>query len=215
MLKCLLVCLCLAMSVVQAATKSDDLFLHPFYVEAVGGWGATTWQGLVPREENQNSAISISTPVSAQEGGAVWGFALGYEFNPYFAVEANYMAFPKATITFDEYSIYAFEQNSLILNSNTHTVSLSAKVMVMVPKTKIRFFSTAGVAEVIRQDQLNEASRVSPTFSVGFNRGVTDRIMVEVGTNYTAGYGESEINPVLDFVPFLYSAFVKLAFRFG
>lgn len=215
MIKCLWLPLCLGFGVVHAIEKSDDLFKHPFYIAGMGGWGSTTWQGLVPKAENQNSAISISTPVAAKEGGAVWGVALGYEFLPAFAVEADYMAFPKATITFDEYSIYAFEQNSLILYSNAHTVSLSVRVMVMIPKTDIRFYSSGGIAEVIREDQINNASRVSPTFAFGFNKMLTDRIMVEIGTNYTAGYGESEINPVNDFVPFLYSVFGKIALRFG
>lgn len=202
-------------SVVYAAEKNDDLILHPFYVGGVGGWGSTTWQGLVPSVENQNAAISISTPVAVDEGGAVWGISLGYEFNPYFALEANYMSFSEATITFDEYSLYAFEQNSLVLYSNTQTASLSAKVMLIIPKTAVRFFSSAGIAGVFRKDQINDASRVSPTFAVGFNRLLTDRIMIEIGTNYTAGYGESEINPVNDYIPFLYSAYGKLALRFG
>ncbi|MGV3740557.1 MAG: outer membrane beta-barrel protein [Gammaproteobacteria bacterium] len=216
MSKCLWFVFLLGSSLVDAAeTKSENLFLHPFYVAGVGGWGSTTWQGLVPRRENQNSAIAMSTPVAADEGGGVWGVSLGYEFTPYFALEANYMDYPAATITFDEYSLYAFDQNTLILSSNTQTASLSAKVMLIIPKTKIRFFSSAGVAEVIRQDQVNEATRVSPTFAVGFNMLLSDRVMAEIGTNYTAGYGESEINPVLDFVPFLYSVFGKLAVRFG
>lgn len=216
MSKCLWLFFLLGSSLVHAAvTKTENLFLHPFYIAGLAGWGSTTWQGLVPSRENQNSALAMSTPIAADEGGSVWGVSLGYEFTPYFALEANYMDFPSATITFDEYSLYAFDQNSLILHSNTQTVSLSAKVMLIIPKTKIRFFSSAGVAEVIRQDQVNEATRVSPTFAVGFNMLLTDRIMAEIGTNYTAGYGESELNPVLDFIPFLYSVFGKLALRFG
>ena len=165
--------------------------------------------------ENQNSAIIISTPLVVDEGGAVWGLSLGYEFTPYFALEANYMAFPDAKITFDEYSLYAFDQNTVILNTQTQTASLSGKIMLAVPKTSVRFFSSVGIASVFRQDQINNAYRISPTFGFGANYLVTERVMVEIGANYTAGYGESEINPVLDFVPFLYSVFGKVALRFG
>ena len=87
--------------------------------------------------------------------------------------------------------------------------------MLMVPKTSVRFFSSVGIASVFRQDQINDTYRISPTFGFGANYLLTERVMLEIGANYTAGYGESEINPVLDFVPFLYSIFGKVALRFG
>lgn len=195
--------------------ETKNLFTHPIYFGGVGGWGSTTWHGLVPSVENQNSAIIISTPLSVKEGGGVWGLSLGYEFSPCFALEANYMGFPDAQITFDEYSLYAFDQNTLILNTHTQTASLSGKIMLLVPKTSIRFFSSAGIASVFRQDQINDAYRISPTFGFGINYLLNERLMLEIGANYTAGYGESEINPVLDFVPFLYSVSGKVALRFG
>ncbi len=215
MQKLLCVILFSSISAAYAVDKSEQLFSHPFYFGGVGGWGSTTWQGLVPKAENQNWAISLSTPVAVEEGGGVWGLTLGYELTPSFAFEANYMAFPDAKITFDEYSLYSFQENSLILNTKTQTASLSAKLMLIVPKTSVRLFSSAGVAGVFRQDQINNSYRVSPTFGFGINVLLTERILAEIGTNYTAGYGESEINPVLDFVPFLYSVFAKVAFRFG
>lgn len=194
---------------------SEPTFPHPFYFGGVGGWGSTTWQGLVPQAQNLNTAIVISTPIAVEEGGGVWGLSLGYEFTPCFALEANYMQFPNAKVIFDEDSLFAFDQNVTTLNTNTETVSLSAKLMVVIPKTTIRLFSSAGIASVFRQDQLSDQYRISPTFGFGINILITDRILAEIGTNYTAGYGESEINPVVDFIPFLYSVFAKAALRFG
>lgn len=205
----------LGLSTAYAGEMVKDLYTHPIYFGGIGGWGSTTWQGLVPRAENLNSAISISMPVDVQEGGAVWGLSLGYEFTSFFALEADYMVFPDAKVIFDEYSLYAFDQNSTVLDSKTQTVSLNAKIMMMLPKIDVRMFSSAGVASVFRHDVLNNAYRISPTFGFGFNKLLTERLMVEIGTNYTAGYGESEINPVLDYVPFLYSAFAKVMIRFG
>lgn len=203
------------LSIVHAAEETKNLFVHPIYFGAMGGWGSTTWGGLVPTVSNQNSAISISTPVAVEEGGGVWGFSLGYEFTPCFALEANYMVFPNAKITFDEYSLYAYDEDTLILNTKTQTASVNAKIMLVIPKTSLRFYSSAGIASVFRQDQINDTYRISPTFGFGINLLLTERIMAELGTNYTAGYGESEINPVLDFVPFLYSVFFKASLRFG
>ena len=198
-----------------AQDASLDVFKHSLYVGAMGGFGSTTWQGLMPKTSAQNSALSISTPIAVHEGGGVWGGTAGYEFTPCFAVEANYMFFPDATLEFDQDSLFAFDNNDeTILHTNTPTGSLSAKVMLVLPRTNMRVFSSAGIASVIRDDVVNRAYRISPVFAFGVNLLVTDRVMVELGSNYTAGYGESEINPVEDFIPFLYSIFLKAALRF-
>ncbi len=207
---------CLISTVHAYQSDIDNLFHHPIYVGGMAGYGSTTWQGLVPEISNQNSAISFSTPVEVNEGGAVWGLVLGYEFTPFFALEANYMKFQDAEIIFDADSLFAFDHDDVTrLTSETQTASLNAKVMLVIPKTTVRIFSSAGIASVFRKDQVNEVYRISPAFGFGVNFLITDRILAEIGTNYTAGYGESEINPVVDYVPFLYSIFGKLAFRFG
>lgn len=199
----------------QSAAKSGDVFKHPFYIGAVGGWGSTTWQGLVPSDENQNLAMSISTPLEVNEGGGVWGVSAGYEVTRFFAFEANYMAYPDATLTFDEESFFAFEQDGMTeLRTHTQTASLIAKIMLVLPNTSMRLFSGAGVASVWRKDDINTDYRISPTFAFGVNMNFNERLMGELGTTYTAGYGEPEINPTKDFVPFLYSVFVKAALRF-
>jgi hypothetical protein len=196
--------------------NSNDIFKYKFYVGGVGGFGSTTWQGLVPSAVNQNNAMSLSTPLMVNEGGGVWGLSAGYELTPYFALEANYMRFPNAKISYDEDSLFAFEQNGLIkFTSRTDTGSVMGKVMLIIPKTSIRIFSGAGVASVFRKDIINTDYRISPTFAAGLNFNINERVMAEIGTNYTAGYGESEINPANDYIPFLYSFFVKVALRFN
>ena len=60
---------------------------------------------------------------------------------------------------------------------------------------------------------MNDTRRDSVTFGVGFVYNISEHIMTELGVNYTAGYGESELNPAQDYVPFLYSGFLKLAYR--
>src|SRR5579863_8806230 len=84
-----------------AASLSNDNFNHPFYVGILAGYGTTTWQGLVPEENKQNLALCLSTPIHVTEGGVVWGLYAGYEFIPYFALEASYMRYPNAKINFD------------------------------------------------------------------------------------------------------------------
>ena len=62
---------------------------HLPYIGLIGGYGSTTWDGLVPSNRNQNIAMNMSTPIAVEEGGNVWGVLAGYEFSPHFAVEVN------------------------------------------------------------------------------------------------------------------------------
>ncbi len=193
-----------------------ELYKNKYYIGGVGGSSSTTWRGLVPAEENRNDAMSISTPILVREGGAVWGFFGGYEVTPYFAIEANYMNFPEAVITFDDDSLFAFEHDGMIkLISHSQTGSIIGKVMLVIPDSPFRLYSGAGIATVWRNDEINTAYRFSPTFAVGFTLNVNSHLMFEIGTNYTAGYGESEISPANDFIPFLYSFYGKVALRFN
>ena len=204
-------------SVTYALERPDLLherYRYPLYAGVSGGYGSTTWGGLVPAESNQNIAISISAPTAASEGGAVWGLFAGYEFTPFFAIETSYMKYPSATLSFDEMSLFAFDHNErTTFNTHTDTGAFIGKIMLVIPRTTIRAFSSAGVADVHRKDEINEVWRVSPTFGVGFNYNLTPHVMFEITNNYTAGYGESEIDPVKDYIPFLYSVFVRLAYR--
>lgn len=210
----LILALLLNISMTYAETITDDIYRHTLYLGGLGGFGSTTWNGLVPSQTSQVEALSISTPLHVNEGGGVWGISAGYEFTPCFAIEANYMHFPDAELIFDEESFFAFDNDDqTILHTQTQTGSLSAKLMMLLPRRNMRIFSSAGIASVIRDDQVNRMYRISPVFAFGVNLLVNDRVMIELASNYTAGYGESEINPVEDFVPFLYAIFLKAAWR--
>ncbi len=211
---CFLAFLSWGVASAHEATPENHASSHPFYIGADAGFGATTWSGLVPSPQNLNMAMKTSTPTVADEGGVVWGFLAGYEFSPYFALEANYMRYPRATIFFDEESMFAFDNDGLLeLNTNTETISLMAKIMLAFPRTQLRAYSSFGFSEVHRQDNLNDIRSGSPSFGMGFNYNVSTHVMAELGANYVAGYGESELNPAKDYVPFLYSVVFKLAYR--
>ncbi len=187
--------------------------IKPFYVGVSGGFGSTTWRGLVPQDK-QNIALMVSTPIEVDEGGFVYGVFTGYELTQYFAVEANYKRYPRATVIFDQFSLFAVDHNDKnSFTSETETVSLMAKVMLTVPKTVVRVYSSFGIAGIHRVDELNKQTHVSPTFGAGFNLNVTPRLMFDIGFNYTAGYGESELNPSNNYMPFLYSGNIGLSYR--
>ena len=69
-------------------------------------------------------------------------------------------------------------------------------------------------ANLHREDMIVNEWRVSPTFGVGFIYPITNHIIGELAGNYTAGFGESQLNPVDTYYPFLYSVTARLAYRF-
>jgi hypothetical protein len=210
--KWLWISLSLSLSSFVYAQKLDI----PWYVGASLGWGSTTWRALVPQVSNQNLALSMSTPVEVQEGGLLWGVGGGMEVIPQFQVEFNYLKYPNALVTFDPDSLYAFENDgNTSFNTNTYTLSLQGKFLVPWEDTPLRIFASAGAAWLNRQDELLKNEAISPTFGVGLNYGFNDHWMGEFGFVYTAGDGESELNPSADFMPFLYGIFTKIFYRFG
>ena len=205
----------LCANLTQAHSANDTNPNHPLYLGAMGGYGSTTWRGLVPTKENQNPAISLSTPVNVTEGGALWGVIAGYEFIPYFALEASYMHYPNAKVAFDSTSLFSFTTDGLTaFDTHTESLSLMGKIMLLIPNTKFRVYSSAGAAGVHRNDILINDWRLSPTFGVGVNVHFTEHFMSEIGGNYTAGFGESNLNPTESYFPFLYSLTLRLAYCF-
>lgn len=197
------------------AVESDHQFKYPVYAGLIGGYGWTTWQGLVPSDENQNIAMVMSTPKFVNESGAVWGLFMGYEFIPYFALEALYMHYPSAQVNFDEESIFTFEhEGTTKFTTHTEVVSLMGKIMMFIPYTNVRAYSSFGVAALHRDDRINDDWILSPSFGVGLNYNFNQHIMGEFGAFYAAGRGEAELNPVDDYFPFIYSVFFRLAYRF-
>lgn len=194
------------------ADNLPDKFHYPFYIGLTYGYGSTTWGELVP--EKQNAAMNLSTPVSVNEGGAIWGILAGYELLPQFALEASYTRYPTARLYFDSMSLFTYYYDRTELTTNVESGSLIAKFLLIIPRTSIRAFSSVGVAGVHRYDAIKNIWRVDPTFGGGFNYNFTEHWMTEIGINYTAGYGQAELNPAKDFVPFLYSVFLHFAYRF-
>lgn len=187
---------------------SDKLF----YFGAAGGYGSTTWAQLVPAAENRNFALDLSAPVEVTEGGSVWGVFAGYEFAPGFAAEVNYLHFPRVNIAFDENSLFSFTNDgATILTTATETVNLMARIMLNLPNTPVRIYSALGPAGLHRNDILVDDWKIVPTFGAGANWRVNPHFMLELAANYTAGYGESQLNPAEIYFPFLYAVYLRAA----
>lgn len=201
----------------QAAQQNENALREnklrfPFYIGISGGYGTTTWNQLVSR--NQTAAMTLATPIRAEEGGATWGVFGGYEFSPAFALEASYLHYPTEKVYFDPMSLFAFDHGSTEMTTKTETLSLSGKFMVRIPRTSIRAYSSAGAAGVHRNDYVTKAWILGATFGVGFNYNLTEHCMLEIGSNYTTGSGQSELDPAEHYLPFTYAIFARAAYRF-
>lgn len=200
-------------SATASVVVQPDHYDHPFYIGITGGYGSTTWGSLVPQDPS--AAMSIATPIHVSESGAVVGAFAGYEFFPQFAMELSYLHYPNATLFFDEMSLFSFDHdNTTRLVTKTQRLALSAKFMLYIPHSRIRAYSSFGVASVNRKDSVTSRWRTSPIFGVGVNYDLSKRVMLEIGTEYVAGYGQSELDPAIHYIPFLYSIFAQLAYRF-
>ncbi len=188
---------------------------HPFYLGLGSGVGSTTWYGLVPTGKNQNSAIQLSTPIRVNEGGTIYGFFAGYEISPHFAIEATYWQYPDAEVIFSEDSLFAYDHDDRTqFRSSTYNIGLIAKLLIDIPNTPAHLFSGAGIARIYRSDEITNQSRLSGTFVLGLSYDFTAHWTGQLGINYTAGYGESALNPANGYIPFLYSGYLGLAYRF-
>lgn len=206
----------LLLPTISSHAQSTYSYKYPFYVGFSGGPGSTTWDGLVPRRADQNININLSTPIHTQEGGWVWGALAGYEISPFFAVEANYMHYPSANVMFDpEFSMFSVVHNGMIsFSTHTESVSLLAKIMLVVPHSNIRVYSSGGMANVHRKDMIINDWHLGASFGMGMNYHFTEHLMGEFGGNYTTGYGESRITPADTYFPFLYSLTMRMAYCF-
>ena len=189
---------------------------YPWFLGAGTGYGSTLWRGLVPEKSNQNMALSMSTPVNVDEGGFLWGVGGGVEIIPQFQLEFFYWKYPNASIYFDEESLFTYENNNATsFQSNTYTFLLEGKFLVPWRDSPLNIYATAGMAWLNRDDYVFSNEIISPSFGVGLNYGFSDHWMGEFGFVYTAGNGESELNPAADFMPFLYGIYTRLFYRFG
>jgi hypothetical protein len=189
---------------------------NPWFVGGVLGYGSTTWNGLVPNASAQSDALKLSTPIEVREGGFIWGVSGGVEAIKNFQLQLEYLDFPDANVKFDEFSLYADENNNETeFNSKTHVWSIQGKFLVPWQDSNLRIFASGGPAWMSRRDNLYENDLWTPTFGIGLNYIVNKYSMVDVAFSYTAGNGQSELNPSAHYMPFLYGVLVRLYIRLG
>ena len=189
--------------------------INPIYVGLTLGWGATTWNALVGK--GKDTQLKFYLPVSVKDGDIAWGVFVGYEFTRLFALEYQYMHFPNSIIRFDpRRSVYSHKYHHSDFETKSSVYSLHAKFMVPIYHTPIRAFASAGIAVLHRKDSLAYTkSGVGGDFGAGFNYNLNPHALVEIGFQFFTGKGITELEPVHDYIPFLYSFHLRFAYRFS
>lgn len=191
---------------------------YPFYVGATGGYGTTDWSMLVT-QEYVNGALNpaaLSSPVLAKDKGITWGFLMGYQPSPVFALEVNYTRFPTSKITFAPFSAYwpdADDYTTII--SSTYTYGMSGKFLIPLKGTKqFNAFASAGLSIVSRSDPMVSTKRIGAVFGTGLVYHITPTWSTELGFQYYTGYGRSSILPANDYIPFAYKGYLAAQYHF-
>jgi hypothetical protein len=190
-------------------SKGYQSFPHShLYAGLTLAHGETAWKNLV----SDDFIVQISAPKSAEDYGTAWGGFLGYQFGQQFALEATYLRYPNTRILLDEFSFYYPITD---LTTHTQAYSMIGKFILPVANGRVSVYLDAGAGFTHRNDVLAKVTRVAPTFGLGFIANVTQHIMSQLGFAYYIGYGRSERRPVDDFVPFLFSVYFRLGYRFS
>lgn len=181
---------------------------HPAYAGILLGYGNTNWNQMV----SQDASTATSTPTSAGGSGLADGIMLGYSLSQYFALEADFTHFPDADLVFSPYSVY---RPLTELTSKTNAYALFGKFMLPLDQGKFSAFSEIGPGYVQRNDDLAQKGHFSGSFGVGLDYNINSHWMTELGLQYYTGYGDSTLKPAYDYIPFLYTVNLRIAYRFS
>ncbi|MFN7096266.1 MAG: outer membrane beta-barrel protein [Gammaproteobacteria bacterium] len=191
-------------SVVQPARQP----FNRAYAGVLVGYGNTNWDQMV----SQDASTATSTPTSAGGSGVAEGITLGYSISRYFSLEGDFTHFPKATLTFAPYSVYRPLTET---TSQTNAYALFGKFMLPLGNSKFSPFSEIGPGYIQRDDDLAQKGHFSGSFGVGLDYYITPHWMAELGLQYYTGYGDSTLKPAYDYIPFLYTVNLRIAYRFS
>lgn len=198
------------------ADLSANVIKNHLYVGVLGGSGSGTWSELIMKGGPQEVS-TVSTPIDAHEGGGVWGFLAGYQFSEHYAVQLQYMKFKKARVILAPYSDYDIDNPyQLTFYTNSEVYSAITKFMLPFPKgIPMSIYSDFGIALNKRSDRFARTkSRWTPTFGLGLIYYLGQHWMFDGSFDYITGYGKSEVDPIYDYIPFLYAGSLKISYRF-
>lgn len=197
-------------SVVSAEPSVTPAFLaHPVYVGLITGYGETNWNRLVSEDGTSQNA----TPTSASGGGALIGVEVGYDLTQYIGFEAQYIRFPDVSVSFSP-DAQAFIGAPAHMTSKTTEATMIAKASAPFDHNRYAGFADIGYAVETREDVLaGHIHDFRPTFGLGVSYLALQRWTVTAAFSYTPGTGTASDETSAEYIPYLYSGQLILAYR--
>lgn len=133
----------------------------------------------------ENSDYGL-TPTSLNHDGLAWNVNLGYQFNPYFAVEVGYIAMPDVTANFA-----ANIANKATLDG----FAIDAKGILPINQ-KVDLFAKAGAIDMSQKQTVSvsgatadtvSGSAWTPELGLGADYNVTKNVAITLQDIYTMG----------------------------
>jgi hypothetical protein len=180
-----------------------------FYNGLIGGYGEADWSSMVAT--NTTDGTSLSNPISADGGGPLFGFNMGYQFNPHVAIEAEYVHMSTATIgmTWNLYTI-----TPTTLKSSLSYGAVMLKLIAPISSSGFSFFAEAGPGYQYRSDKIKNVGTFAPLFGGGFMYRISAHWRQEASFQYLPGTGKSVIDPMHYYVPEVYAGLFSLDYLF-
>lgn len=181
---------------------------HFFYAGLIGGYANVDWSPVISTDR----ATLPTNPTNAEGEGGLYGFNVGYQFNPYIQFEAEYIRLPTSTLEFS----LASRRNYGPLETTSTADFWAAIVKFIVPlgETPFSLFTDAGPAYQTRSDEVADISTYEPTFGAGILYRASPEIQIEASFQYASGTGESEMDPMNDYIPEVYAYTFKVDYLF-
>ncbi len=191
---------------------TDKPAKRSIYLGLIGGYGETTWSNIV----GHDGQTLIVTPEAAKEGGADIGMQVGFEVNRGFALEFGYLHFSDASLYFDSDAQAVLNVGHRMV-TKTQAVFFDTKIYTPLSRDdRWRLYGKIGMEATNRRDVLMTYKwRVGAIFGMGFSYDQGEHWMYQLGFDYLSGYGDSEVEPLNKYVPFVYALNASVSYKFA
>jgi hypothetical protein len=207
---------------ISLAGAAEPLKTSFFYGGLIGGYADVDWSNVVTQPGYHNIAVDLSNPYSADGTGFDYGVDLGYQISSHFAVEGQYIRMPTSQLDFDFYGHFGplepyvnpYNLTSPTVDSNMDFWSVIFKVMAPIGESGFSLFIDAGPAYQYQTNLIANIGTWAPTFGGGLDYRINQHWFGELGFQYAPGTGKSISNPMIAYIPEIYTETFKLNYIF-
>lgn len=192
----------------QTAQQKPELSQSFLYAGLIGGYANVDWDPVI----SQDQATYPTNPTEANGKGGLYGVNLGYQFNSYFAIEAECIKMPDTYLQFKPIALATYGVTST--SSSMQFSALFLKLMAPISDTKLSLSTEVGVAYQLRSDDIATTDTFAPTFGAGASYRINEHWMANFLFQYATGYGESIALPLTSYIPEIYAGTFSIDYIF-